>query len=65
MLFGMCLMFLLTTGGYGFLLWLACRRIMEHLKGDPQATEAFTRHVLVPLFGRRKEAAPDDGQATN
>ena len=64
MLFGMCVMFVLCTGGYGFLLWLGCRKIMDSLKDDPQAAEAFTRVVLVPLFGRRKETPPDDKQTT-
>ncbi|HTU92890.1 MAG TPA: hypothetical protein VMF69_22610 [Gemmataceae bacterium] len=48
--------FLLTTAAYGALLWLACRRVLRHLKGNPEAVKAVTDHVLIPLLGRR----PDD-----
>ncbi len=47
------LTFLLTTAGYGALLWWACRRISRHLRGNPEAVKAVTEHVLIPLLGRR------------
>jgi len=54
------LTFLLTTAGYGALLWLACRRIMRHLKDNPEAVKAVTEHVLIPLLGRRPEDERDE-----
>ena len=47
------LTFLLTTAGYGILLWLACRRVSRHLQGNPEAVKAVTDHVLIPLLCRR------------
>ncbi len=60
MLFGTLFGFLLTIAGCGFLLWLGWRRIINHLKEDNEATEAFTKHVLIPVFGRKKSEPPKE-----
>ena len=49
------LTFVATTGIYCGLLVLACRRVARHLQGHPEAVKAVTEHVLVPLFGKRRE----------
>ncbi len=48
----------LTTGLYGFLLWLACRRVARHLQGNAEAVKAVTEHVLLPILGRQAEQKP-------
>jgi len=50
------LTFLLTTAGYGVLLWLAIRRVFRNLQGNEEAIRAVTQYVLLPLLGRQ----PDD-----
>jgi len=54
-MFLIVLTFLLTTALYGFLLWLACRRISRHLQGNPEGVKAVTDHVLIPLLGRQPD----------
>jgi len=49
------LTFFLTTALYGFLLWLACRRVIKHLQGNAEGAKAVTDHVLIPLLGRQVE----------
>lgn len=49
------LTFILTTGLYGFLLWLAFSRVAQHLKGNPEAVKAVMEHVLLPMLGRQAE----------
>ncbi len=50
--------FLLTTALYGTLAWLACRRVVGHLQGNPEAVKAVTDHVLLPMLGREAEQKP-------
>lgn len=52
-MFLVCLTFLLTTALYGFLLWLAVRRVSRHLQGNAEGVKAVTDHVLIPLLGRQ------------
>ncbi|HYV37931.1 MAG TPA: hypothetical protein VE988_19760 [Gemmataceae bacterium] len=47
--------FIATTGVYLGLLILAFRRVARHLQGRPDAVEAVTEHVLLPLLGRKRE----------
>jgi hypothetical protein len=49
------LTFILTTAGWGALLALALRRVAMHLKDNPEGVEAISKHVLVPILGRRAE----------
>jgi hypothetical protein len=49
--------FLATSAVFVLLLGLAIRRIIRHLQGDPEAVQAVTAHVLVPLLGRKKPDA--------
>jgi hypothetical protein len=51
------LTFVATTGIYSVLFILAFRRVARHLQGRPEAVEAVTEHVLVPLLGRQKDDA--------
>jgi hypothetical protein len=44
--------FILTTSVYASLMWLACRRVVHHLRGNPEAVKAVTEHVLLPMLGR-------------
>lgn len=57
MMFLIFLTFILTTGLYGGLLFLAGRRVARHLQGNPEAVKAVTEHVLLPILGRK----PDNG----
>ena len=47
--------FILTTGVYASLMWLACRRVVHHLRGNPEAVKAVTEHVFLPMLGRKAE----------
>ena len=53
--------FLLTSavflGGFGTVLFIAGRRLADHLKGDAEAVAAVTRHVMIPLLGRKGKPA--------
>ncbi len=51
----MFITFLFTTALYGALVWLAWRRVVVHLKENPEGVQAFTQHILIPLLGRRPE----------
>jgi hypothetical protein len=55
------LTFILTTGLYGCLLFLACRRVARHLQGNLEAANAVTVHVFMPILGRQAEQKADDG----
>jgi len=48
----------LYLGGMGVVLFIAGRRLAEHLKGDAEAVAAVTRHVIIPLLGRKGGRAP-------
>ena len=50
--------FTLTTGLYGFMLWLACRRVARHLQGNPEAVKALTENLMLPILGRHGEQKP-------
>lgn len=52
------LTFILTTGVYACLMWLACRWVAHHLRGNPEAIKAVTEHVLLPMVGRQAEQKP-------
>jgi hypothetical protein len=54
------LTFVLTTLAYVALTFLAWRRVVEHLRDDPEASQAFSRHVLIPLLGRKSKEAPSE-----
>jgi hypothetical protein len=43
-----------TTLIYLSLFALALRRVASHLRGNAEAVQAVTEHVLVPLLGRQK-----------
>jgi hypothetical protein len=49
------LTFVATTAIYAGLLLLAFRRVASHLRGNAEAVQAVTQHVLVPLFGRKRD----------
>jgi len=48
--------FVLTSAAYGAVTYLILRRIAEHLKGNPEASKAFSEHVLIPVLGRKAVA---------
>jgi hypothetical protein len=50
--------FILTTSVYVCLMWLACRRVAHHLRGNAEAVKAVTEHVLLPMLGRQAEQKP-------
>ena len=52
--------FILTTGVYACLMWLAGRRVAHHLRGNPEAVKAVTEHVLLPMLGRQAEQKPTE-----
>jgi len=45
-------------GGLGMVPFIVGRRLADHLKGDSEAVAAVTRHVLIPLLGRKANPAP-------
>ena len=53
--------FLVTTALFGVLLWFACRRVVAHLQKHPAGRQAFTEHILAPLFGRGADSKEDLG----
>jgi hypothetical protein len=65
MLLLMFLTFLLTTALYGALLVFALRRVSAHMQGNSEATQAVAEHILVPLFGRKTEAPPEQEEPGN
>jgi hypothetical protein len=54
------LTFLLTTAGYGVLIWFGCRRIAAHFRENPAAGRAIFEHVVLPLF--KKQASGDSSE---
>jgi hypothetical protein len=50
--------FILTTSVYAFILWVACRRVVSHLRGNPEAVQAVTEHVLLPMLERPAKKKP-------
>ncbi len=53
-MFAFFLGFVLATAGYGALMYLGWMRVIAHLRGNAEASQAFTAVVLIPLFGRRE-----------
>ena len=51
---GMIVMFIALVGGEGILVWLAWRRLAQHLKENPDGVAALTSHLFVPLLGRKE-----------
>jgi hypothetical protein len=56
----MLLTFVATTATYAGLLFLAFRRVARHLQGSPDAMQAVTEHVLVPLLGKKQDEAENE-----
>jgi len=54
MLMGMIIMFILMCAVLGTVAWLAWSRLGAHLKDNEEAVTAVTRHVLIPLMGKKK-----------
>jgi hypothetical protein len=57
------LTFVVTTGTYAVLLFLAFRRVARQLQGRPEALRAVTEHVLVPLLGKKQGEAETEKPA--
>ena len=53
-----------TTALYAVPVFIGARRLVLHLKDNQEACEAFTRHVLVPLLGRKAEQPKDAVEPT-
>jgi hypothetical protein len=51
MMFFAFLFLLLLDGGIGVLVWLAGRRLSQHMKECPEAGVAIAKHVVMPLLG--------------
>jgi hypothetical protein len=49
--------FILTTGLYGSLFWLAARQVARHIQENPEAMNALSTHLFLPIFGKKREAA--------
>ena len=52
-----------TTALYAVPVFIGVRRVMLHLKDNPEPCEAFSRHVLIPLLGRKPEPPNKDADA--
>jgi hypothetical protein len=59
MLFGMFLMFMLLAAGAGALTWFIWLRLGDHLKENEEGVRALTKHLLVPLMGKKAAEAPE------
>ena len=57
------LVWFFTTVLYAVPVFIGARRLMLHLKDNQEACEAFSRHVLIPLLGRKPEGPKDTGGA--
>jgi hypothetical protein len=53
------LTFLLTAAGFGFVVWLVVRRIVEHLRNCPAGVAALSEHLFMPVIGKKQEYAPE------
>jgi hypothetical protein len=53
--------FILTTTVWGALAAFALRRVAMHLKENPEGIEAISKHVLLPILGRRNESKKAEG----
>jgi hypothetical protein len=60
-LFFIVFTFLVTSGLYGVLLWLGCRKLAAHLRDNPAGREAVAEHVVMPLLGRGPDAKKESG----
>jgi hypothetical protein len=50
--------FILSVAVCACLVWRAGRRVAHHLRGNPEAVNAVTEHVLLPMLGRQDEQKP-------
>lgn len=55
MLFGMFLAFLLMASALGAVAYFAWLRLGAHLKDNEEGVEALSKHLLVPLIGRKEK----------
>jgi hypothetical protein len=58
LIFGISLVlatYVVTTGAYTVLFAFAFRRVALHLQKTPAAVVAVSEHVLVPLFGKKRD----------
>jgi hypothetical protein len=62
MLLGMFLMFLMMSAAGAAVLWLVWCRLGDHLKQNDEAVSALTRHLLIPLLGKKEKP---EGQVDN
>ncbi len=56
------LVWFITTVVYAVPMVIGARRLMLHLKDNQEGCEAFSRHVLIPLLGRRSEPQDKVGE---
>jgi hypothetical protein len=54
------LVWFFTTVAYAVPVFFGMRRLMLHMKDNQEACEAFSRHVLIPLLGRKAEPPKND-----
>ena len=54
--------FILTTVAYGVLIWFASRRLVAHLRDNPEAVAALSEHLIIPILGRKPPEDPGVGQ---
>jgi hypothetical protein len=55
MLAGMLLMFVMMAGGWVVAAWMIGRRLIAHLRKNPEAAKAISEHIITPLLGEDKE----------
>lgn len=55
--------FVMTSLGFGALVWWVGRRIAEHVQQDPDAARCLVDHVLIPIFGRKPEDADGESES--
>jgi uncharacterized protein YneF (UPF0154 family) len=57
--FVLLLVVFLILGGPGAIFWFAGRKIIEHLRQNPEAVKSLAEHVVAPLLKEEKPNAEE------
>ncbi|HEX4611460.1 MAG TPA: hypothetical protein VH092_24920, partial [Urbifossiella sp.] len=50
---------LALIGGAGFLAWLGWKRVAANARKNPEAIEALTKHLFLPLLQKEEPKKPE------
>jgi hypothetical protein len=48
---------ILTSAAWAGLLWFMLRRVVQHLRSNPDGVKAISEHIFIPMFKRKVEPA--------